>query len=161
MRSIKLYKPSDTGKGSALQFHPAKVSGGVPVLFAEAVRQSGPKPQPGSTESPFNWKEKVSIMLSVDELASIIAYVRNVSNKEIKLIHKSERNEKESIGVFGLKKPETPEELKFGNWLVTIGRDKDNIMIRITPGDVMQLIIVAEEVIRAYIDIQNPNFEKS
>jgi len=162
MRSIKLYKPSDTGKGSALQFHPARVGDRrEPVLFAEAVRQSGPKPQPGSTESPFNWKEKISIMLSVDELASIIAYIRNVSNKEIKLIHKSERNDKESIGVFGLKKPETPEELKFGNWLVTVGRDKDNIMVRVTPGEIVQLAIVAEEVIREYIDIRNQNFEKS
>jgi hypothetical protein len=162
MRSIKLYKPSDSGKGSAIQFHPARVGNKKePALFVEAVRQSGPKPQPGSTESPFNWKDKISIMLSTDELAGIIAYVRNVTNKEIKLVHKSEKNEKESIAIFSLKKPETPEELKFGNWLITIGRDKDNIMVRLTPGEVVQLSIIAEEVIRCYVDVQNVNYEKS
>jgi|APGre2960657404_1045060.scaffolds.fasta_scaffold26738_4 hypothetical protein len=162
MRSVKLYKPSESGKGSAVQFHPARVgSKKEPALFVEAVRQSGPKPQPGSSDSPFNWKDKISIMLSVDELANIVAYIKNLTNKEIKFVHRSEKNDKESIGVLGLKKPETAEEIKFGNWLMTVGRDRDNIMVRLTPGEVMQLAIISEEVIRCYIDVQNVNYEKS
>lgn len=161
-RALRLYKPQQNGKGAAVQFHVGRVKKGkdarVPVLFAEATRQDGPKPAPGSNVSPFKWADKATVMLNVDELGEIIAYIRGLRAKAISQIHTSERGDKKSTSRFELKRPETDEEKKYGNWLIKVGRDTNNVLARLSPGEVIQLLIMAEEVVRTFIDIEEESF---
>lgn len=155
MQSLKFYKPSDKGSGSAFQFKIGfKSKNKEPVVFIEATRQNGPKPAPGSKESPFNWKEKVVIMLNHNELGDILAYIGGLDKKSevIKIVHATTNEEtKKSVSGFELKRPTTDDEKKYGNWAVSLRRDKNAVMGRLTPGEVYQFKLLCESIVNMYI----------
>ena len=158
--SLRIYRPNqDKTKGSAIQFRAAKKKKGTPCIFIEAAKQIGEKPPPGSTESPFDWKNKLTIMLGLDEIGEIQACVKGLTWKEIKLIHKSERKGIETTATFNLSPPLTEEAKKYGNWAFFLGistkDNKDSVNGFITPGQIMQLSSLIDRLFLDYYAPQN------
>lgn len=160
-RPVSVYRPnSEPSKGSAFQFHSgSRKRDGVPVLYAEAANQTGPKPAPGSKESPFDWDNKVRIMLNVDELGEIVASVDGLHRKAVKLIHKSERDGQEVTSSFELTPPTTEEGIKYGNWGLALsitrksgnGDTKSSVRGFIAPASLVQLKAIALLTINRYL----------
>ena len=128
-----------------------------PVLFIEGTRQVGPKPAPGSKESPFDWSKKITLMLNVAELGEIVAYIRFLRMEAIDQHHKADNH---SSG-FYFKRPETNEEKKYGNWIIKMYRKQNeelnSVSCYLTMGEVIQLMILAEEILRNYFSVGTEN----
>ena len=99
-RNLGFYKPMSNGKGSAFQFRISRKKSGEPCLMIEGCPQNGPKPPPGSSNSPFNWKEeKVIMMFNNNECGDIISYIvgfeknPKVVEGGLRLIHDQERED--------------------------------------------------------------------
>ena len=158
MLPVKIYKPSDKNPkvGAAIQFH-SSLHGTkkVPVIYINATKQSKPKPSAGSTESPFDWDNKISMMLNVDELGEIGAYIRGMSTKSINLVHKSERDGLKVTVNFTLNKPDTPKAKEYGNWSCALNikyenGTKDSVPIFLTPGQVYQFLSLIDGTMTKY-----------
>lgn len=156
-RPVSVYRPnSEPAKGSAFQFHSGtRKRDGVPVLYAEAANQTGPKPAPGSKESPFDWDNKIRIMLNVDELGETVASIDGLHRKPIKFIHKSEREGVEVVSSFELTPPATEEAMKYGNWglilSISKGGNKSTVRGFIAPGSLVQFKAIALLTINRYL----------
>lgn len=148
--AVKVYKPnSKIERGSAFQFQRGLKRGETPVVFVEAVNQTKPKPAAGSTESPFVWDNKVTIMLNAGELAEIAAVVQALpgSKNEISLVHKTD------AGVSGMKLTRPAPDDKYGNWAVSVSKkpaDGEATTVRgfLTVGEMYQVVSLADYVIR-------------
>jgi len=156
-RPVSIYRPNnDPAKGSAYQFHSGtRKRDGVPVLYAEAANQTGPKPAPGSKESPFDWDNKIRIMLNVDELGEVVASIDGLHRKQVKFIHKSERDGVEVVSSFELTPPTTEEGIKYGNWglnlTITKSGEKNTVRGFIAPASLVQFKAIAMLVINKYL----------
>jgi hypothetical protein len=140
------------GKGGAFQFRMSTKKNGDPCMMVEACVQSGPKPAPGSTESPFNWKDdKVVMMFNHNECGEIAAYVIGLQRKPeiveggIKLLHDQEREDGDNKSILTLRKPKA--DCKFGNWGVTIKRGERYVQMYLTAGEVLQIKTLCEAII--------------
>lgn len=159
-RGVKVYKPLDKGGGSAFQFSRGvkRSRGEDPVLMIEATNQSGPKPAPGSTESPFDWSNKIVMMFNRDECGEIAAYIVNMQRAErviqrgIELIHDTERDDGQNISKLTLKKPDTDN--KWGNWGITMKRGDTFCKMFLTAGEVYQLKVLCDSVIESYVNTE-------
>jgi hypothetical protein len=154
---IAIYKPSNEIKnGSAFQFSiGTKRNSKVPVMFVEGVRQSKPKPPAGSTESPFNWKEeKLTMMLNVDELGQLAACITGLTTKELKFVHASEPNGVKKTSTLRLSPPMTDEQLKFGNWSLSMSTTVDSVTKSVNgyidPGSIYRIKVLADDILSAY-----------
>lgn len=91
MHQVRVYRPnSDMSKGGAIQFlfgyrHDKK----VPAIFINAAKQVRPKPPAGSTDSPFDWKDKLTFMINVGEMAQVAAFIRGMIKEPVKFYHDS------------------------------------------------------------------------
>lgn len=158
-----IYKPSENMKvGCAFQFSVGtKRKSKIPVLFIEAVKQSKPKPPPGSAESPFNWKDdKVTMMLNPDELGTVACFIDgfNIGKPSVEFIHKSELNGKEKTSTFKLSPPITDEQKKFGNWALSISlqsaEGNKSVSGYIPPSTVYRIKHLADHILSIYNDLE-------
>ena len=149
MRSLRIYRPSDKGNGAAFQFSAGnKKKNNVPVMFIEAAPQTGPKPKPGSSESPFNWREnKIVVMLNIDELGSLLASIKGLDTKTVKFVHKSEGD---NMSTFELKPPQSEEEARYGNWKIAVSKNSKFINSFLSTGQLILFSILAEGIIKDY-----------
>ncbi len=156
-RSLRFYKPMPGGNGAAFQFRMSTKrkhrddKNPAPCLMIEACTQSGPKPRPGSTESPFNWNDdKVIMMFNVHECGEIAAYVVGLdrTTKVLECLHDQEREDGDNQSKFTLTKPK-PDD-KYGNWGVTIRRGDKSARMFMSPGQILQVKTLCEEIIRRY-----------
>ena len=154
MRALKIYRQSDKGNGSAFQFScGSKKRKGIPVMFVDAAPQTGLKPRPGSSESPFNWKDnKITMMLNIEELGAILASIKGLDTKSLKFIHTS--NEGATISSLTIEPPTTHEQLKYGNWKISInkkvGEENKYVNSFLSTNQLMLLSILAEGIIKDY-----------
>ena len=167
-RSLGFYKPSAKGNGSAFQFRRVqrKDKNREPVAMISACNQMGPKPKPGSTDSPFPWKEsQVVFMLNAIECAELSAYIVNMQKSEkivsngIRLIHDIERDDGNNIAKFFLKKPDSGN--KYGNWGIGLERGEEKVMMFLSPGEVYMIKSLCDQVINAYIGDTVENFKST
>lgn len=152
-----VYKPNKKiENGSAFQFNiGTKRNSNIPVMFVEAVNQSKPKPPPGSTDSPFNWKDdKIVMMLNVDELGEVCACISNLDRRPIEFVHASEYQGNKKTTIFKLSPPKTEAEKKFGNWgiQVTMQTPDGNRQVRgfIEPKYVYRIKLLADYIITQF-----------
>lgn len=74
-------------KGSALQVSVSKLKNGSHRLFVEMAPQVKDKPPSGSSESPFDWGQKIFIALKEEEVGKLLALFRR-RIKKVDIIHK-------------------------------------------------------------------------
>lgn len=116
MPGVNIYRPNkDIAKGSAFQFKPGFDKRERMAIFVEAVNQTGPKPPPGSSDSPFDWKQKIIMMLNVDEVAELAASIRGLSRKKIEYTHQTGEGDKSKVSYLSVA-PSTNKE--YDNWAV-------------------------------------------
>lgn len=165
---IAIYKPAEKmSSGVAFQFKIGnKRNSSVPVMFIEAVRQSKPKPPAGSTESPFNWKDdKVTMMLNPDELGSVGAYISGLDlSKALKFTHKSQYNGVEKTSIFQLAAPETEEQKKYGNWMLSVSVKQGTEAIKsvtgyIGPASIYRIRNLADYILDTFNDLEESRDE--
>lgn len=85
---LPIYRPnSDKTKGFAVQFKKSANKRGLPCLRVEAALQTGEKPPPGSTESPFDWENKLTMSIELGEIGQLMA-VTQCRQNDLKLYHK-------------------------------------------------------------------------
>ena len=161
---ISVYKPSQKiESGVAFQFRVGqKRNSSIPVMFIEAVRQSKPKPPPGSTESPFNWKDdKIVMMLNPDELGKLAACICGLDRKPIDFTHQSESNGEEKTSFFKLTPPATEEQKKYGNWGISVSIKTPTINKSVAgfidPGVVYRLKHLADDILGIFNDLPEGN----
>lgn len=146
---IQIYRPNnDPRKGWAIQFNLGFDRRENTVIFVEAAPQVGPKPAPGSSESPFDWSNKIRFMLNGNELGEIGACIRGIHRKKIKFIHQTGKDDKVKLGSFVLEYPDTDEAKKYGNWRIELftrqdGADK-RIQGFISPSELYQLLCLID-----------------
>lgn len=157
-RPLRVYKPNDNGNGAGFQFrygikNKDDARRREPVMFIEATRQSGPKPKPGSTQSPFNWEDKTIVMMNTDELGQIVAFISGLDKVkktdknpyQRSFYHKHDSGDKRIT----IEKPE-PDN-KWQNWKFTISKGKgDFLQVYMTPGEVYQLKLLCEKIIMEF-----------
>jgi hypothetical protein len=154
-----IYKPNkNIANGSAFQFNiGTKRGGSVPVMFIEAVNQSAPKPPPGSIESPFNWRDKIVMMLNVDELGSVCACITGLKREPLEFVHASEYKGNKKTTVFKLTPPQTEEQKRFGNWGIQVSLQSadgnKNVRGFVTPGQLYRIKMLADYIITQFNDI--------
>lgn len=154
-RSLAFYKPTEKQNGAAAQFKISNKPNGDPVVMVEGCVQSGPKPRPGSTSSPFNWKDdKVTMMLNKDECGQICAYIARIEQspkvleKGIYIVHDTDREDGDNLASLAIKRP-GPDD-KYGNWGFMIKRGDKNVRMYLSAGEIYQIKIVCEAVITSY-----------
>lgn len=156
-RSLRFYKPMGNGNGGAFQFRMStKGSKDEPCLMIEACTQSGPKPPPGSTDSPFNWNDdKVVMMFNHNECGEIAAYVVGLQKSDdimrngMKLIHDQEREDGDNKSMLTFQKPAADN--KWGNWGITIRRGDKGAKMFLTAGEALQVKTLCEAIVNRYV----------
>lgn len=155
-----IYKPSQKiENGSAFQFNVGtKRKSNIPVMFIDAVKQSKPKPPPGSTDSPFNWKDdKIVMMLNVDELGEVGACIAGLDRRPLEFVHASEYQGVKKTTVFKLSPPQTEEQKKYGNWGIEVrlnsGDDKRVVRGFIGTGFVYRIKLLADHIIQKFNEL--------
>jgi len=154
-RPLRVYKPQANGNGAAFQFrygikNKDDARRRAPVMFIEATKQDGPKPAPGSSESPFNWSDKTIVMMNTDELGQIAAFISNLDKVRDNeygrtFYHKHESGDKRIT----IEKP-TPDN-KWQNWKFQISKGKgDFLQVFMTAGEVYALKLLCEKIITEY-----------
>lgn len=149
MRGVSIYRPNnDISKGCAFQFNPGLDKHGDWGIFVEAAKQVSPKPAPGSTTSPFDWKQKLLMMLSIEEAADLAASIRGISRKTVKFIHKFGEGENEKTSFLTIGPPENKE---YDNWSISFTVKKNGLENRvngfISPGQIYQILTLIDSCI--------------
>jgi len=143
---MKFYKPNDKNTGSAFQLNIGKKKRNAdPVIFIEATKQAGPKPAPGSKTSPFNWKNKIVLMINSLEASTLNLYIKNPTPNGVSLIHQTEKAGTKTISSLTLKAPVTEEEKKYGNWFISVKRDSEMVAGRLAPNEINLINILLEQ----------------
>lgn len=153
---LVIYKPnSDISKGSAFQFSRSKNKRGVPSLFVESTIQSREKPKPGSTESPFDWSNKLTLKGEIAEVGSILATLEG-RQTETKLYHKYEREGSQiRTSEFRISPGENGS---FGLSLrTTEGESSTNIRTFLNVGEATLLRELCQFIIRDYYNFRMPS----
>lgn len=130
---MKVYKPNNKNTGSAVQFEISDYKGSY-VAQVSVCPQTGPiEPR----KDTFKWKEnKLFFSIGENEIGSILSHIRGLTTKpELKLVHKF--NDK--ISSLTLKRPETEQELQYGNWMITVDKGGKRISVPINVGELMYL----------------------
>lgn len=163
-----IYKPNNNIKnGSAFQFSVGtKRNSKIPVMFIEAVAQSKPKPPPGSSESPFDWKnDKITMMLNVDELGDVAACVAGLNRKALEFVHTSNYDDNKKTSVFKLSPPITDEQKKWGNWGIevksTTAEGTRQVRGFLEPKFIYRLKMLADDIIKKFNDLEEPRGNNS
>ncbi len=165
MRPLAIYRPnSDIQKGGAVQFHMGTNKRGIPAIYVEAAKQIKDKSAPGSTESPFDWANKLRMMLNAEEIGEILSSITGLNRKEVKLVHKSLRSDVETTAMLNLSPPLTEESKKYGNWAFDISistKDgRNSVRIFISPSQLIQFRILGEETLRRFFNADQ-SFERT
>lgn len=156
-----IYKPSaNIETGSAFQFSiGTKKNSSVPVMFIEAVKQSKPKPPPGSKESPFDWKsDKITMMLNVDELGQVASCIAGLDRRPMEFLHTSTFDGQSKTSIFKLSPPMTDSEKKYGNWNIQVslktGDGTRHVRGYLEPKFVYRLKVLADGIINKFNDLE-------
>lgn len=150
MRELGIYKPNNKETGAAIQFKPAlRGKGQEPAVFVEAAKQNGPKPQAGKSGGCFAWPDKVSLMLNIHELGELVAYIRGTRKDDIDFFHTRESDDGKRTATFRFKHGQN------GSYAVQVtnkvgSNDAEQVGLYITAGEGMNLLILAESVVREY-----------
>jgi hypothetical protein len=156
MRGVSIYRPNnDPTKGCAFQFKPGTSKRGKWVVFVEATNQTGPKPPPGSTDSPFDWSKKILMMLSVDEVSELAASIRGISRKPIKFTHQLQDDSGTKLSYLTIAPSENKE---YDNWSVSFSVKRADILTKVngfvSPGQIYQILCLIDSVIYRSFDFE-------
>jgi hypothetical protein len=116
-RKLAVYRPGKViEKGYAFQFSGSARKNGDRVMFVEGTRQVREKPEAGSSASPFEWKNKVIVMLNSGELATLAVAI--IDGNEAVFTHKTPKGS--SVTKF-----RPPDGERSRDWYVSISNTRN------------------------------------
>jgi len=140
-------------RGSALQISTSVLKDKETVrLFVEMAPQIKDKPPSGSTESPFDWNQKIFMALKEEEVGRFLACLRGRVG-EMNLIHKfpiDAPKEEQKTSKLLVKQGEYNDTI---NWLVNLKQkiglnDEVGYSVYLQPEEAEILIVLLEDCIR-------------
>lgn len=141
-------------KGAAIQFGMSviKTQKNRIVGTVEMAPQVKAKPAPGSSESPFDWKDgKLFMMLEDREIGSLLTVLRGI-RLESKIVHKyptDAQPDEQTVSSLEFKMPEGGPDIGVKMEQKKAGeKEFKRITIYLKPEDVQVLVVLFEEVIK-------------
>lgn len=158
MQKFAKYMPTSAfpdKKGSAFQFGTTVFKDSDKIYGTlEMVGQSKPKPAAGSTDSPFEWSEKLLMVVNDRELGQLLAVLRG-RVESTKIIHKYPTDAapaEQTTTTFALSNSQTGD---VGAQMSQKRPDKEyvNLSIYLKPEDSEVLIVLLSEAIRQMYNV--------